>query len=78
MSAFRGGRAAGHIDVHRQELVDARDDVVALLERPAAGGAGAHRDDILGLGHLVVEGHDLGDHLFGDCARNDEQVSLAG
>jgi len=36
-------RAAGDVDVHRDETVDALEDVVALLERAAGDGAGAHR-----------------------------------
>ena len=40
---LRRRRAAGDVDVDREVLVDPRDDVVPLLERPAAGGAGAHR-----------------------------------
>ena len=39
--------------------VDALEHVVALLERPAGDGAGAHGDDVFRLGHLVVEPHDL-------------------
>ena len=73
---LRRRRAAGNVDVDRDVLVDARDDVVAFLERPAAGGAGAHRDHVLGLGHLVVEPGDHRHHRLGDGARDDHQVGL--
>ena len=48
--------AAGDVDVHRDHLVDPLEDVVAL---PPVGttvvGAGAHRDHVLRLGHLLIE-----------------------
>ena len=59
-------------------FVDAGDDVVALFEGPAGGGAGAHGQHILRLGHLVVEAHDVGHHLLGDRARDEHQIGLAG
>ena len=74
---LRRRRAAGDVDVDREVLVDARDDVVAFLERAAAGGAGAHRDHVLRLGHLVVEPGDHRHHRLGDGARDDHQVGLA-
>src|SRR5208283_4149682 len=37
-------RAPGDVDVDRDVAVDALQDVVALLERAAGDGAGAHRD----------------------------------
>ena len=70
-------RAAGNVDVDGDVAVDALEDVVALLERAAGDGAGAHGDDVLGLGHLVVEADDLRGHLLGDGAGDDHEVGLA-
>ena len=74
---LRRGRAAGNVDIDGEVLVDPRDDVVPFLERAAAGGAGAHRDHVLRLGHLVVEPGDHRHHRLGDGARDDHQVGLA-
>ena len=74
--APRGGAAARYVHVDRHDLVDAVDDVVAVEERPAAGGAGAHPDDPLGLGHLVVEAPEHGGHLLVDGAGHDHEVAL--
>ena len=49
-----------------------------VKKRATADGAGAHGDHVFGLGHLVVETHDLGRHLLGDRAGNDHQVGLSG
>ncbi len=70
-------RAAGDVDVDRHDLVDAVDDVVAVVERAAAGGAGAHADDPLGLRHLVVEALEHRRHLLVDGAGDDHEVALA-
>ena len=70
-------RAAGDVHVDRHDLVDAVDDVVAVVERPAAGGAGAHADDPLGLRHLVVEALEHRRHLLVDGAGHDHEVALA-
>ena len=70
------GRAAGHVDVDRHELVGRHDRVV--VEDAHRRRAGAHRDRVLRLEHLVVDApHDRG-HLDRDAARQDEQVGLAG
>src|SRR5690349_16801693 len=45
---FRPRRAAGHVDVDRDDLVDAVADRVRQLEEAAAIGAAAHRDRVLG------------------------------
>ncbi len=71
------GRAAGGVHVYRQVLVNARYNVIALFEGTAGGGAGSHGDDVFRFGHLVVEAHDLGHHLLGDCTRDDHQIRLA-
>src|SRR5437016_519620 len=52
---FRARRTAGNVDVDRDHLVDAVADRVGELEEPTAVGAAPHRDDVLRIGHLVVE-----------------------
>ena len=71
------GRAAGHVDVDRDDLVDALGHRVAVPVRPAAVGARAHRDHVLRLGHLLVETLDRRGHLVGDGAGDDDQIGLA-
>src|ERR1700690_2974546 len=73
---LRPRRAARDVDVDRHEAVDPLEDIVALLEGPAGDGAGAHRDAVLGLRHLVPEANDRGGHLLRHRARDDEQVGL--
>ena len=69
-------RTAGQVDVDRDDVVDALDDRV-VVEHAAGAGADAHRDDPLGVGHLVVDlAHDRG-HLLADPAGDDHQVGLA-
>ena len=72
------GRAAGDVDVDGDDLVDALGDRVAVPVRPAAVGAAAHRDDVLGVGHLLVEALDGRHDLVGDGAGDDHEVGLAG
>src|SRR5690606_4469671 len=48
------GRAAGDVDVDGDDLVDAGDGAVAVVEA-AAGGAGAGGDHPLGVRHLLVD-----------------------
>ena len=74
---LRRRRASRHVHVHRDVLVDAAHDIVAFLKRSAAGGAGAHRNDVPRLGHLVEQPHDIRHHLLGDRAGDDHQVCLA-
>src|SRR6185436_16635990 len=70
-------RTAGHEDVHGDDLVDALDRVVAPLHvGPAAAHAGAHRDDVARLGHLVVEAAHAHGHLRVDRAGHDDEVAL--
>ena len=66
---LRPRRAARHVDVDRDDLVDALRDAVGVPVRAAAVGAGAERDDVLGLGHLLVEPPDGRRHLVGDACR---------
>ena len=69
-------RAAGNIDVHRDELVDALEHGVAAIHA-AAGGAGAHGDAPLRLGHLVPDPLHRERHLVGHRAGDDHHVALA-
>src|SRR3989304_6220727 len=74
---LRPRRAAGHVDVHGNDLVHALEDAVVAGVRPAVGGAGAHGDDPLGVRHLLVQQLDRGRHLLGDGAGDDHHVRLA-
>ena len=68
-------RAAGHVHVDRHELVGGHDRVV--VEDAHRRRAGAHRDRVLRLEHLVVDAPDDRRHLDRDAAGDDEQVGLA-
>ena len=70
-------RAAGHVDVDGNHLIDPLEHRVAELEQAAAVRARAHRDDVLGLGHLLIKDFDARGHLIGDGAGDDDQVRLA-
>ena len=70
-------RAAGHVDVDRDDLVDTLGDGVAVPVRAAAVGARAHRDDVLRFGHLLVEALDGRRHLVGHGPGHDHEVGLA-
>ena len=69
-------RAARRVDVDGDDLVDALDDGV-VVEHAAGRGADAHRDDPLGLHHLVVDLAEHRRHLLADPAGHDHQVGLA-
>ena len=69
---------ASRYDIDRDHEIDALDDVVAVLViGTAAAGAGAHGDDELRIGHLVVEAAHPAGHLEVDGAGDDHQVGLA-
>src|SRR5436190_467377 len=51
---FGAWRAAGNVHVHRDDRVDPLKRRVTVPELAAGAGAVAHRDDPLGLGHLLV------------------------
>src|SRR6476646_3639583 len=70
-------RAAGHVDIHRHERVHALHRVITIVELTTRGGALAHRDDPLGIGHLLIQTDKARPHLDRDGARDDHQVSLA-
>src|SRR5215831_1743622 len=67
---------ARNVHIHRDVAVDAFEHVVALLERAATDGTGAHRDDVFRLRHLVVEPHDLWRHFLGHGAGDNHEVGL--
>ena len=69
-------RAAGHVDVDRDDLVDALEHRV-VVEHPARARARAHRDHPLRLEHLVVDLAQRGGHLVRHSAGDDQQVGLA-
>ena len=69
-------RAAGHVDVDGDDLVDRLEDRV-VVEHPAGARAGAHRDHPLRLEHLVVDLAQRRGHLVRDAAGDDQQVGLA-
>src|SRR5262252_3099585 len=58
-------RATGHVDVDRNDLVDAFANRVGVLKEPAAVRAAAHRNDVARLGHLVVQSLDPQSHFVG-------------
>ena len=71
------GRAAGDIDVHRQDLVHPLHHAVDVVHSPRIGAA-PHGDDPARLGHLLVEPQYRGGHLLEDGAGDHHQVRLAG
>src|SRR5262249_22265073 len=56
-------RAAGYVHVDRDDLVDAFRHRVRVPVGTPAVRARAHRDHVLGVGHLLVEALDRGRHL---------------
>ena len=72
---LRPRRAAGHVDVDRDDPVDALEDRV-VVEHAAGAGAGAHRDHPLRLEHLVVDLPQRRRHPVRDAAGDDHQVGL--
>src|SRR4051794_11166333 len=69
-------RATRDVDVDRHELVGRHDGVV--VEDAHRARAGAHREGVLRLEHLVVDAPDDRRHLDADPARQDDHVGLAG
>src|SRR5215216_763580 len=59
---LRSWRAARDIDIHGQELVNARDDVVSFFEWSSTRRACAHRYYVFWFRHLVIEANDRGKH----------------
>src|SRR5579872_3425313 len=75
-NGFGTRRAAGDVDVHRKNLIAALDDGV-IVEDAAGSGAGAHRDDPLGFGHLIVKLANDGSHFLREAAGHDHEIGLA-
>src|SRR6185437_8479494 len=73
--SIRARRTARHVDVHRQEAVNALDDAVDVVHAPGVR-AGAHRDDPARLHHLVIEALDDRRHLEKYRTGNDNEVGL--
>ena len=72
---LRPRRAARHVDVDRQELVARHQRVV--VEHAHRRRAGAHRDHVARLEHLLVDAPDHRRHLDRDPARQEDRVGLA-
>ena len=70
-------RAAGDVHVHRNHLVDALQNAVVARVGAAIGGACAHRDDPLGIRHLLVKQLHCRRHLLRHGAGDDHHVRLA-
>src|SRR6267154_3370768 len=73
---FGPGWASGHINIHRNHLIDALNDGV-VVEDSTGGRARAHRDYPFRFGHLVVELFDHGRHFLRHAAGDDHQIRLA-
>ena len=71
---LRPRRAARHVDVDRDELVDPLGHAVGVPVRSAAVGAGTERDHVLRLGQLGVQPRDRRGHRVGQRAGDDEHV----
>lgn len=74
---LRAGRTAGNIDVDGNDLVYALTDRVGELKKAAAVGAASHRDNVLGIRHLIVEELGALGHLVSQRASDDHQIGLA-
>src|SRR4051812_27838028 len=70
-------RATRHVDVDGDDLVDAFAHRVGELEEPAAVRAASHADDVLRLGHLLVEELAPLRHLVGERPCHDHEIALA-
>src|ERR1700737_296836 len=70
-------RTSGDVNIHRQDLVDAVANRIRELEQPAAIRTASHRDDVLRIGHLVVEQARPQRHFERQRACDDHQVGLA-
>jgi len=68
--------ASGYVHVDRNELIAPLDAGVRVKDSARAG-ASAHRDHPLGLGHLLIDLLENGEHLDPDAASDNHQVRLA-
>jgi hypothetical protein len=74
---LRTGGAAGDIHIHWNDLVNALNQRV-VLKHTTRGGACAHGQNPLGLGHLFPQLPDHGSHFVRHASGNDHQVALPG
>src|SRR5579859_4200017 len=73
---LRRRRAARHVDVDRHDAVATAHHRIGIVVVAAAIGAGAHRDHVARLGHLVVDLAQRRRHLVGERAGHDHHVGL--
>ncbi len=69
-------RATGHVDIHRNDLIDPLHHAVDVVH-PAGVGAAAHGHHPARLGHLLVEPQHRGGHLLEDRTGDHHQVGFA-
>src|SRR3990167_5238342 len=79
--SFRKGlrprRASRHVDIHGDNFVHAFAHGISELEKTAAVRAATHRDNILRIGHLIVEKLSTLGHLISERPSDDHQIRLA-
>jgi len=76
-NGFWTRRAAGNVDIDGDDLIAALNDGI-VIEHAAGGGASAHGDNPLGLGHLIVELANDRSHFLGEATGDDHEIGLAG
>src|SRR5262249_17444479 len=73
---FWSRRATWNVNIDWNVTIDPFEHVVALLEWSARNRTRAHGDDILRIGHLVVESHNLRRHFLGHGAGHNHEIGL--
>lgn len=68
--------ASGDVDVDRNDSIGSAEHRVGVVVVSTAVGTRSHRNDPLGLGHLIVDAAESGRHLVGDGSRDEDQVGL--
>src|SRR5262245_50859369 len=71
------GWTAGNVDIDRHDAIAAAHDRIGIVVITAAVGAGAHRDDVARLRHLVVDLAQRGRHLVGQRPGHNHHIGLA-
>ncbi len=74
---FGARRAAGNVNVHRDEFVYSLKDGVGAIHA-AGGGAGTHGDAPFWLRHLIPDAFYGECHFISDGSRDDHDIGLAG
>ena len=74
---FRPGRAAGDVNIHRNNLVNALYHRVVVI-KPAGGSAYAHGNNPLGVGHLFINLFQDRSLFKGYRTRHQKKVCLPG